>query len=204
MIEIKSATDLKDVLTGLSGLFVAASAVAGATLAAWKWYFEERIRRSREIQTIDGSVSVEIVKNNENSIAVFVDSQWNNKGTLAIFADVKTTVFRIFIIDTVEFPVSIDAKENYTKADACDLQSPAQGESQCAKLALTVRPIQNTDMFILEPGTESRIQASIVLRKGPLYELRATLVTHSGPDSSAPDLFWFRRKLFDSDPKPMS
>lgn len=51
-------------------------------------------------------------------------------------------------------------------------------------------------MFMLEPGTESRIQCSILLPTGPLYEVRSHIETTGGGGHQV--VWWFRRRVFSS------
>jgi hypothetical protein len=73
---------------------------------------------------------------------------------------------------------------------------PPQGIGPNAGTLLQILPIEDAKKFMLEPGTASRIQAMVALKRGPLYEATARIEIDKGQeDASAlvasfdPDIF---------------
>lgn len=167
----------------LAPWITAIAAATGAAFAIWKWGFEERIRQSREMATLDGDVSIEIIDTESTIVGAFIESVWDNKGTLPVFLDRDKCRIRIYELSTAAAPEVIDPsdKEVHPRhrkvADFC--------------------PIRTSGMFMLEPGTSSRIQSSVLLPKGPIYEVRSYIQTiRVGTRPST--LWWFRRRMFNS------
>jgi hypothetical protein len=162
---------------------IAIATATGAIFAVWKWGVEEHVRRSREMATLDGDISVEVIDADSSIIGVVIESVWDNKGNLPVFLDRENCRVRIFELSLDAAPEVIDPtdeeinKHHKKVADFC--------------------PIRSSGMFMLEPGTSSRIQSSILLPKGPIYEVRSFIQTSQVGNRSS-RLWWFRRRMFNS------
>lgn len=86
----------------------AAAAAAGACFAIWKWGFEEWLRRRRELATLDGDIAVTLVPADSDTVCVFVESIWNNKGSVPVFLNPGACTVRVYELDVGEVPRAID------------------------------------------------------------------------------------------------
>src|SRR3712207_6480337 len=117
----------------------AIATATGAGFAVWKWGFEESIRRSREMATLDGDISVTIIPANSSTVAAFIESVWNNKGTLPVFLHPEKCRVRIFNLSLHHTPEVIDPTDEEKEAHH--------------NKVLDFNPIRKTGIFMLEPGT---------------------------------------------------
>jgi hypothetical protein len=174
----------KDALTAIA-------AILAVALAAWKWVFEEWLRRKNEIPTIDGDIEVEIIEGDARNVAVFFNTVWNNKGTVPIYLDADKTKFSVYEISTLNSPIAIDQRERAALARAAQIKDLVGNNESAARLLLEFHPIKDASWFMLEPKTKSRIQASVILSANLTYKVRCLIVVAGKADQN-----WFRKRLF--------
>jgi hypothetical protein len=171
----------------------AVTAIATAlavTLAAWKWYFQELIRRKQEIPSIDGDIELEIVESPGNNVGLFLNTIWNNRGTVPIFLNTLETVFEIYEIDTSTAPIAIDQAARAAKNRHPHILDTVGSNENAARMILQFHPIKDARWFMLEPKTKSHIQATVILKADCVYEVRCLIVGEKA------DQNWFRKRLF--------
>jgi hypothetical protein len=175
-----------DLESVVAAWITAISAATGVCFAIWKWGVDERIRRMRELATLDGDISIGIIDASQNTVGVVIESVWDNKGTLPVYLDRDRCRVRIFEISTDHAPEVIDPSD----------EEDEERDKRHKKVA-EFCPIRKVNEFELEPGTSSRIQSSVLLPKGPLYEVRSLIWT-SRVENRKVELCWFRRRMFNS------
>jgi hypothetical protein len=172
----------------LSSWITAIAAAVGASFAIWKWGFEERLRRRHEIPSIDGDISVDVIEADDHTVCVYIENLWDNKGAVPIFLNPDRCVIRIYEIALQEKPRAIDPSDD--------------ASSGPEKEILSFCPIRRSGRFMLEPGTQSRIQSAVLLQKGPIYEVRSHIEMDGRLGRQV--FWWFRRKVFVSGVGPAS
>lgn len=176
-------SDWKDAITAIA-------TVLAVVLAAWKWFFQEWLRRRQEIPSIDGDIEFEIVESPGDNVGLFLNTAWNNKGTVPIYLNTRKTVFEIYEIDTSLAPVAIDQAERAAKNRIPHVIDTVGANVNAARMVLQFHPIKDARWFMLEPKTKSRMQASMILRRDCIYEVRCLIVAGKA------DQNWFRKRLF--------
>lgn len=125
---------------------------------------------------------------------------WANKDSVPIVLDPASCMIRIYKIDLKETPRAVDPSDDGFSGSELEI--------------LAFCPIRRTGTSMLEPGTQSRIQSTIVLEKSPIYEVRSRIEMKSkhGPHPhwwlrrkmksrhGTDPYWWFRRKVFISRP----
>jgi hypothetical protein len=176
-------SDWKDAITAIA-------TVLAVVLAAWKWFFQEWLRRRQEIPSIDGDIELELVASIGNNVGLFLNTIWNNKGTVPIYLNTRKTAFEVYEIDTSIAPVAIDQAERAAKHRIPHVVDTVGDNVKAARMVLQFHPIKDARWFMLEPKTKSRIQASMILSRDCVYEVRCLIV------AGRADQNWFRKKLF--------
>ena len=165
MPEPQLATIVKDWVT-------AAGIVIGGTWALWKWGFSEFLRRLREIPSLDGRMTAVPVPLSPKEVLVTFEALWRNRGQLPVPLDPARTGFKVYELD---------------RAFAIGPLVPQLGATPANHTAL---PFVGLSGFLLEPATESVLQAHFVLRRGVPYLVRSELVAPGGNASWQRDLLW--------------
>jgi hypothetical protein len=178
-------------MTGWSDDVTGVAALLGVLLAGWKWVGEKQVMIYRQIMTLDGDVTLELVDSNDRAVGVFINSMWNNRGLTPIYLSPKKTRFSIFEIATAHVPVAVPQAER-SAAEAVARELAAAGpEANPARLVLEFYPIADANWFMLEPKTKSRIQATVLLERDKMYELHCYL-----EGDKDREINWFRKRLF--------
>lgn len=135
--------------------------VAGGWLF-FKWLYEEKLRRQKEMPAIDGKLSAKVISFGKNKKLVTIEGTWNNHSPLPLYLDINQCTIDIFKIDE---DINLPNCNLILKSDL--------GEPVCSyKFLLKMVEVD----YFLEPNTESTIVNHFILEKG-IYGVRMVLHT---------------------------
>ncbi len=62
--------------------------VVAAGWIFFKWLYEEKLRRKKEMAAIDEKLSANFISLGENKKIVTIEAAWNNRSTLHLYLDI--------------------------------------------------------------------------------------------------------------------
>ncbi len=119
---------------------------------------EERWRRETDIPAMDGTLSVAVIKLDDEKSVVAINATWRNRGTVPIRMMTRDTHVEIFAI-------------------APDIACGALTSSTNLGEPVAVHtPYADHETFLFEPRTRSELQCHVVLKNGSVYLVRWNLL----------------------------
>ena len=152
----------------------------GGAFAAWRWGFEEWIKRKREIPIMDGELSAKALPLDGKRLLVTARTVWHNRGTIPVYANVKGTSLVAFTVPLK----SEDGAITYNKD----------------KKIAEVFPFYEYDFCVFEPGTHSEISMHLNLESGHIYylEFNFPLNKSKTPPPGRDVIIYTRKCIFDA------
>ena len=154
--------------------------IVGGLWVFFQWVIGERLRRQKEIPSLDGKLSATAVPCEHGKLLVSVEALWNNRSPLPIYLSLEKCRVVIYRID------GRIKKENSVFVLKNDL-----GEPVCDHHFLV--GVCEKDYY-LEPNTASTIINHFVLEPG-IYGVRIELYS-----ALRSDINWWKEMIFDAQP----
>ncbi len=139
-----------DISTFITDWIPPIGVVGAGIFALWRWRFNERLRRQKEIPSLDkGGMIATGYQISDSKVWVQLDIIWRNPGVVPFDVDTDLTVVDVFEIDNA-LPVG---PLKIRKGTITDLHKPKHSH----------KIFSGSPSFIFEPGTEHPIQCHFVL-----------------------------------------
>jgi hypothetical protein len=133
--------------------YVAATGIVlGVIGAAWKWFFAEWLRVSREVPSLQCG-EVRIVKHPaaDGRAATLLEYNWKNTGSYPLYGDCEKLA--VYVAPASKL-AGLDSISSYDIAKAA---------------AVTILPCRESSALIFDPGTNFQIQAIAMLDPAETY-----------------------------------
>jgi len=157
--------DLKNVVTIVA-------IVLGVMGAAWKWFFEEWLRRRGDVPSLSGEITAKAIPLSSERGLLQIESVWINNGIFPAYVDHDTLEVSIIALDR-------DAKVGFIKSD-CPPGS---------KIA-NIFPRKNWMGYFFEPKTKSTIQTAAIVDRGQAYLVQFSFALDEKHHGSIGDHLW--------------
>jgi hypothetical protein len=157
--------EIKDIVTAIA-------IVLGVAGAAWKWFFEEWLRRRSDIPSLSGEIAVKAVPFSANRALLQIDSEWTNNGNFPAYIDPETLEVSIFSIRP-------DIQVGFLKS----------GRPPGPKVA-KILPKKKWLGYFFEPKTKSTVQTVAVVESGRSYLVQLSFALDEKRHGSIGDYLW--------------
>lgn len=153
-------------------LVTAVGIVLGGFWAFWKWSLSEFIRRRTEIPSMDGDISYRAIPHKPGELILSVSCKWRNASNLPIEVNTQATSFWVFEVPegSKHGPIG-----------------PRMGNLNQVYERL---PWEHWPSAVLEPGTNSELQAHFLVKAGNTYIVSCRLEAITKPEK--PKQVWVR------------
>lgn len=162
--------------------------MVGGAWAAWRFGYQEWLRRRAEIPTLEGNSSVtEIVPSEDDRAVVSLRWMWRNAGSIPVYIDDERSFVEIY---------RLSSDIAWTFVD------PRQHREALTPFRVGVHfPLKGYGFYMLEPGTNSSILTVPVLPRGETFIARHKLVAsrHRHPTGFEWNFAWERWQIFRTD-----
>lgn len=124
--------------------------LAGAGVAIWKWGFEERLRKRREIASPDGFLSSTTIPLGSDKVIVTLEAKWGNRGRFSIYLDEHNSYVSAIQIEETERSGTLLKERNEEFVKAPLFHGP----------------------YIMEPNTESVMHQHFIMPRSGVFLFR--------------------------------
>ena len=158
----------------LQNILTSAAILTGGAWALWKWKQQAEINRRRDIPALDGKLTCNLLPVSANQCILDFSMVWRNVGPEPVNLKCHRTTVELYelqIDGTESGDLSNDAK---TKVDETN-------------------PNENNSRYILEPKTESQMQAQFIVKRGKLYYVEWKIEQERDDNKAAGH--WFRNLI---------
>jgi len=147
----------KDTAGLIKDLATVAGIVIGGAWAFWRWSLSEYLRHRREIPAFEGELTARIVPEQAGRVVLTAVCKWKNVSAIPLRVNTKETRFTVFEIppDTPLGPVGPRLNNLPPK--------------------FVRKPWELWPEAVLEPGTNSELQAHFVMEAGRMYIIACRL-----------------------------
>jgi len=164
-VKTVSIGDIKDIVTTIA-------IILGVIGAAWKWFFEEWLRRRSDIPSLSGEISVKTTPFSADRALLQIDSDWINNGTFPAYIDPDT-------LEVSVFSIKPEAEVGFLKPD----HPPGP---KVAKIL----PKKKWIGYFFEPKTKSSVQTVAVVESGRSCVVKLSFALDEKHHGSIGDYLW--------------
>jgi hypothetical protein len=173
----------KDTAEIAQAVVTSVALVVGGLWAFWRWSLSEYLRRKREIPSFEGVLSHSIAVLDDRRVVVSLNCRWKNVGVVPLPVNTQETRFSIYGIP-----------------DASPLGPIGPRMKNLTELHVR-RPWEHWPGAVLEPGTNSDLQAHFLLEAGHTFVAMCRLEAKT--PASAQKQVWVREVVFQSRSAPV-
>jgi hypothetical protein len=155
-------THMKDILISFRDWLPSIAVVVTGIWLLFQWVFGERLRRQKEIPSLDGKLSATVLPFGSNKLLITVEALWNNHSPLPVYLNIEKCRIDVFRIEPQA------EEKNCVLILKKDLGRPI-----CSHFFLVGMCEVN---YFFEPNTASTIINHFVLEPG-VYGIRMELHT---------------------------
>ncbi len=153
--------------------------MGGGFWIAFRWIYDQRIRRTKEMPALEGNYSTSATKLSESQIAITVGVVWRCASPLPVFIDTQSTRVDVFQLPRDHSIGALDIKQ--------DLGEPF----------IRSHPLGDMKDFVFEPNTDNKVYAHFVLPLGAVYCFRFKVYRDTNRHGKK-KFAWTREFIFDS------
>ena len=153
----------KDTTEVVKNLITAGGIILGGIWAFWRWSLSEYIRRRRELPSFDGEMSARSANFKDGKEVLTVGCKWRNVGVVPLKVNTQATCFTLFDIP--------DGTQN----------GPIGPRLKNLRELFVRRPWEHWPGAILEPATNSELQAHFLVERGGTYVVSCRLEALTKP-----------------------
>jgi hypothetical protein len=152
--------------------------VLGVAGGAWKWFFEEWLRRRRDIPSLSGEISAKVMPFSDSRALLQIDSEWTNNGNFPAHIDPNTLEVNIYLIKP-------DTQVGFMKS----------GRPPGPRVA-KILPRKKWIGYFFEPKTKSMVQTVAVVETARSYLVVLSFALDEKRHGSVGDFLWtYERSL---------
>ncbi len=172
----------KETAETIQALLTAAALLVGGGWAFWRWSVSESLRRRREIPSFEGQMSYSVLRRFDGRAIVSLNCRWKNMGVAPLPVNTKETRFALYSLPD-------------------ELQPGPIGPRMNNLVEMHVRrPWEHWPAAVLEPGTNSELQAHFLVEADQVYVAMCRLEAVSHPKKLKQ--VWTRELVVKSSPVP--
>jgi hypothetical protein len=147
----------KDTAGVLQDLATVAGIIIGGAWAFWRWSLSEYLRHRREMPAFEGELSARAVPEGQGRLVLTASCKWKNVSAIPLRVNTKETKFRVF-----EIPPGLPL-------------GPIAPRLRHLDEKYVRAPWEHWDGAVLEPGTNSELQAHFLVDAGRTYVIACGL-----------------------------
>jgi hypothetical protein len=169
---------LNGLLTFIQAWLPSLTIIVGGGWFFFQWLFAERLRRLKEMPSLDGNLSAMVVACENGKLLVSVEALWNNRSPLPIYLSIESCRVAVFRIDG-----------RIKKGNSVFVLKKDLGDPVCDHHFLV--GVCKKDYY-LEPNTASTIINHFVLEPG-IYGIRMELYS-----ALTVEINWWKEMILDA------
>jgi len=168
----------KDIAETVQAVVTTVALVVGGLWAFWRWSLSEYFRRKREIPSFEGLLTYSVAAIDDKRVVVSLNCRWKNVGVVPLAVNTQETRFAIYSIP-----------------DSCPVGAIGPRMQNLTEIHVR-RPWEHWPSAVLEPGTNSDLQAHFLLEAGNILVAMCRLEANT-PKGTMKQV-WAREVVFQS------